>query len=95
MYIRGIIIVFAYASSITRVFKFELSFSSSFFILYLVLLFLSFEKKTFTTIGSNFIYPDIFMISNIIIIISIIGFILCSLFVCIKFSSFLRGPLKL
>merc|ERR1712173_447267 len=94
IYMRGIIIVFAYASSITSIFKFELKFSKSFFVIYLVLFFLLFEKKL-QSIRINFIYPDIFIISNIVVIISIIIFILCALFVSIKFSRFLRGPLKL
>ena len=95
IYIRGIIIVFAYASSITSIFKFELKFSKSFFVIYLVLFFLLFEKKILQSIRTSFIYPDIFIISNIVVIISIIIFILCALFVSIKFSRFLRGPLKL
>ena len=60
-----------------------------------VIFFLLFEKKIFHSIRINFIYPDIFIISNIVVIISIIIFILCALFVSIKFSRFLRGPLKL
>merc|ERR1712072_607006 len=94
IYMRGII-VFAYASSITSIFKFELKFSKSFFVIYLVLFFLLFEKKILQSIRTSFIYPDIFIISNIVVIISIIIFILCALFVSIKFSRFLRGPLKL
>merc|ERR1711993_218040 len=94
IYMRGIIIVFAYASSITSIFKFELKFSKSFFVIYLVFFFLLFEKKILQSIRINFIYPDIFIIS-IVVIISIIIFILCALFVSIKFSRFLRGPLKL
>lgn len=95
IYIRGMIIVFAYASSMTSIFKFELKFSKSFFIIYLVLFFLLFEKKILTSIRTIFVYPDIFIVSNIAVIITIIIFILCALFISIKFSIFLRGPLKL
>merc|ERR1712001_20614 len=48
IYMRGIIIVFAYASSITSIFKFELKFSKSFFVIYLVLFFYYLKKKYFS-----------------------------------------------